>query len=513
MENEIVLQIGMSDENGQVTVVDEDRLCYRVRNKAKGAVGIRTISKDLLKEWVDAVRKYPQKSSQDLRDELKGTSDVDKFEYGYFSTLKLLADMVLGAVNITHSPGMASVSATGGQKLLTQLPTPYAGTAELKFKKDDKDDELLLRIMAALKAKPFVILAGHSGTGKSRFAKKLAYMTCNAEDLREKGKLPGNLLMLQVKPNWHDSTELLGYRNAIDKNRWQKTALTEFIFKAYHFPETPFILCLDEMNLAPVEQYFAEFLSAMESKEPVPIADINAEDDNLFELGCKWTDSLDVLKQSGFSIPKNLFIIGTVNMDETTNQFSRKVLDRAFTIEMTDVDFTSFGSVKTPCYEDTIKEDPIKELLKCDEEVTKLDDDDKDSNSALNAVQQALKNTPFAIAYRFAAEYTLLKRALEKFDVAEDPNERIGLDALDQAVLMKVLPRIAGEADYIRESVYGMDNDYKNVKSVGLMQALGAEVPGAQSKTYNKKEKSIAKINEILLRAKATGAMAINFWP
>ena len=371
-------------------------------------------------------------------------------------------------------------------------PTKYneGDRKPLSFKDQDKDDKLLLRLLAALRAKPFAILAGHSGTGKSRYVKKLAYMTCNMDELRTEGKLPGNYLLLQVKPNWHDSTELLGFRNAMDENKYQKTALIEFIFRAYHFKDTPFFLCLDEMNLAPVEQYFAEFLSSMESKEPIPLNDISDKEDNLVELGCEWTDARDYLAAKGFSIPNNLFIVGTVNMDETTNQFSRKVLDRAFTIEMTDVDFKSYGKVTEPSYEDTIEETKIQELLKGPKSVDKLDDDDIVEGAPLVKVQKALEPTAFAVAYRFANEYSLLKRAIECFD----PEKKMGLDALDQAVLMKVLPRIAGERDYI-EIVYGKKEDE------GLRKALAGKVD------------SLKKIEEILKRAKDMSAQYITFWP
>lgn len=362
---------------------------------------------------------------------------------------------------------------------------------DLKFDPEKLDDVLLLRLLASLRAKGFAILAGHSGTGKSRYVKKLAYMTCNVEELRKEGELPGNYLILQVKPNWHDSTELLGFRNAMDGNRYQKTSLIEFLFKAYHYKDTPFFLCLDEMNLAPVEQYFAEFLSAMESEEPVALNDIKADESNLFELGCEYKDAREYLSKNGFSIPKNLFIVGTVNMDETTNQFSRKVLDRAFTIEMTDVDFTKFGSVEKPSYSDTLKEQYVKELLGGVFAADKLDEDDTKEGSPLVKVQKALAETPFAIAYRFASEYTLLKRALAVFD---DGEKKIGLDPFDQAALMKILPRIAGEADYIRK-VYGEEG------KDGLRKALEG------------KKVSLEKIKTILKRAKDTNAQYITFWP
>lgn len=371
-------------------------------------------------------------------------------------------------------------------------PTKYdeGKRKKLAFDPNSKDAELLLRLLAALRAKPFAILAGHSGTGKSRYVKKLAYMTCNMDELRNEKQLPGNYLLLQVKPNWHDSTELLGFRNAMDGDRYQKTKLIEFLFRAYQFKDTPFFLCLDEMNLAPVEQYFAEFLSSMESAEPVPLNDITVKDDNLFDLGCEWKAAYDYLAANGFSIPKNLFIVGTVNMDETTNQFSRKVLDRAFTIEMTDVDFKNYGHVTQPSYADTIEEEKIQALLNGEKFVDKLDAEDVAEGAPLVKVQKALEPTAFAVAYRFANEYTLLKRAIACFD----KDSTMKLDALDQAVLMKILPRVAGEKDYI-EKVYGKNDNE------GLRKALEG------------KSVSLKKIAEIMKRANDMNAQYITFWP
>ena len=378
------------------------------------------------------------------------------------------------------------------KKMKTDAPTKYdeGKRKKLAFDPNSKDDELLLRLLAALRAKPFAILAGHSGTGKSRYVKKLAYMTCNMTELRNENQLPGNYLLLQVKPNWHDSTELLGFRNAMDGDRYQKTKLIEFLFRAYQFKDTPFFLCLDEMNLAPVEQYFAEFLSSMESAEPVPLNDITVKDDNLFDLGCEWKAAYDYLAANGFSIPKNLFIVGTVNMDETTNQFSRKVLDRAFTIEMTDVDFKNYGHVTQPSYADTIEEEKIQALLNGEKFVDKLDDEDVAEGAPLVKVQKALEPTAFAVAYRFANEYTLLKKAIACFD----KDSTMKLDALDQAVLMKILPRVAGEKDYI-EKVYGKNDNE------GLRNALEG------------KSVSLKKIAEIMKRANDMNAQYITFWP
>ena len=323
----------------------------------------------------------------------------------------------------------------------------------------DSEDVLLLRLRAALRTKPFAILAGHSGTGKSRMVRKLAYMTCNDNALRyvlddagnikkdEHGndiflKEPGNFCMVQVKPNWHDSSDLLGYYSELGK-RYRSTDFVEFICKAYAYPNTPFFVCLDEMNLAPVEQYFAEYLSAIESRK---LTKVTSESDDpptdeegkgvlttdeliaksaytkedatgksvMYEwLGCTMTESQQWLETYGLTIPRNLFVVGTVNMDETTNQFSRKVLDRAMTIEMTDADFDSFGA-KSPELkfdDEYMGDDAVKEMLSGEVQARTLTTDQKDN---LNALKTVLAPTSFAVAYRFANEYALYEESLNK---------------------------------------------------------------------------------------------------
>ena len=120
--------------------------------------------------------------------------------------------------------------------------------------------------LRALKSKPFLLLAGISGTGKSRKVKELAYMTCPASsDLANDPTSPGNYCLIEVKPNWHDSTELLGYYSNLS-GKFDITPFMKFVYKATRNPNIPFFVCLDEMNLAPVEQYFAEYLSVLETR-------------------------------------------------------------------------------------------------------------------------------------------------------------------------------------------------------------------------------------------------------
>ena len=196
-------------------------------------------------------------------------------------------------------------------------------------------------------------MAGISGTGKSRIVRELA-RACWEEDSEEfKAQKPRNFEMVQVKPNWHDSSELIGYVSRIDGVRYVVGPFLRFMVKAIRDPNTPYFLCLDEMNLAPVEQYFAEYLSVVESRKRQddgtittdPIMDYSNTEEYKSLIDQLFSDDEELRKEyltedSGrrLSIPNNLIVVGTVNMDETTFSFSRKVLDRAMTIEMNEVD-------------------------------------------------------------------------------------------------------------------------------------------------------------------------------
>ena len=315
-------------------------------------------------------------------------------------------------------------------------------------------DSLMTMLTAALLAKPFAILAGASGTGKSRMVKKLAYMTCNADQLRnEKDETPGNYCMIAVKPNWHDSSELLGYRSAISESHEYVTPdFIKFILRAHAFPKTPFFVCLDEMNLAPVEQYFAEFLSACESIRKNsdgewvsdPLIQPGEFDKNVANLAPDYSlpdACIKRINERGLYIPHNLFVVGTVNMDDTTHQFSRKVLDRAMTLMMDDVDF---GTLQDAQYERL-----TNDLLMNGPDIAKFIDRgefegkdlEKDFKELLGKLQTALKESPFAIGYRFAIESVLYRKALALLGIED---AALDATAADHMALMKILPRITG---------------------------------------------------------------------
>ena len=348
-----------------------------------------------------------------------------------------------------------------------------AHPGERKLSDAVKDDDMLQRLMAALRTKPFAILAGHSGTGKSQLVRRLAYMTCNDEELlkeAEKSNAPGNYCMVQVKPNWHDSTDLLGYYTEMNGGKYHTTPFVEFICKAYAYPETPFFVCLDEMNLAPVEQYFAEFLSAIESySEKTKLTDRLITEKASPEEICgetKLAESREAVKEHGLTIPRNLFVVGTVNVDETTCQFSRKVLDRAMTILMTAVSFKSMTEANDPSKEKCLDIDGIKFFLDRPTQAALV----QGQMERLDTIQKQVGDSPFAIAYRFANEYALYQSAYQMLkgqgfkpgSKTPDPDDVASQKtAIDHVVLMKLLPRIHGVRSEMEVLFNGREGENK----------------------------------------------------
>lgn len=312
-----------------------------------------------------------------------------------------------------------------------------------------------LPYLTALRTKPFMLLAGISGTGKSRIARQIA-KACWASDSEERTKqVPSNFCMIQVKPNWHDSTELLGYVSRIDGEKYVAGKFLPFVAKAWENLDVPHILCLDEMNLAPVEQYFAEYLSVIESRKLNEDGTITI-DPIITAVAEQWFWDLvqtltsdgalqDQFKKEGITLPPNLFVIGTVNMDETTFSFSRKVLDRAMTIEMNEVDLeggltkeeqNELGEIGNSIIGLAVEGKDIYEDHKdyCDQVI-----------DYLKLVNEELENTPFKIAYRTRNEFLLYAVNRKSFD-----KESSLETALDEMTSMKILPRIEGDSERVK---------------------------------------------------------------
>lgn len=313
--------------------------------------------------------------------------------------------------------------------------------------------------ITAIKSKPFLLLAGISGTGKSRIVRELARACWDADSEEYKAHKPSNFEMVQVKPNWHDSSELIGYVSRVSGEPvYVAGPFLKFVAKAWEKPDVPYFLCLDEMNLAPVEQYFAEYLSVVESRKSEdgvvktdPILPKSKED--WFRVLTAELTMNDALREQflvdGICIPQNLIVVGTVNMDETTFSFSRKVLDRAMTIEMNEVDLTSgldkkhegIGKLdKTNLIGTAVEGCDVYNAYKADCDI---------AIAYLNAVNQHLEKTSFKVAYRTRNEFLLYVVNNLPYNKDKDGKDVqhgwLLARALDEITCMKVLSRIEGD--------------------------------------------------------------------
>lgn len=399
----------------------------------------------------------------------------------------------------------------------TKTLTP---TAENTYLEDEE-----YSYIAAIKTKPFLILGGFSGTGKSQKVKELAFATCPCDGVLNVSETsPGNYLLVSVKPNWHDATDITGFRSSVNKN-YYVTDFMRFLVKAKQYEEqhVPFFVCLDEMNLAPVEEYFADFLSVIESRKRradgkivtdaiVPASVFNdtdyAADFNIFmKLGLELTnpdwkadevsaldaeeqaqafirqDIVEELKRDGLTIPNNVIIIGTVNMDDTTNSFSRKVIDRAMTFE------TVVGSFEEDYFENDVALNYVKNprkgelFLSEDVRATEMLNEGrftltkKEQTAILgfiNGINDDLEGSPFKISYRILNETILLyrskKRIAEIMEAEGGFEDGVEFDTdlntiFDDILMQKVLPRIEGDYEKCNKCLTNLstraeDNDW-----------------------------------------------------
>ena len=330
--------------------------------------------------------------------------------------------------------------------------------ANLNIKRD------YLNYITAIKSKPFLLLAGISGTGKSRIVRELARACWEKGSTEYEDPKPKNFEMVQVKPNWHDSSELIGYVSRVSGSPvFVAGDFLKFVAKAWENLEVPHFLCLDEMNLAPVEQYFAEYLSVVESRKADENGVITTDpilkkckEQWYFDLTAQLTSDDEVrarFNKDGIAIPQNLIVVGTVNMDETTFSFSRKVLDRAMTIEMNEVDL--YGGLDDR-HEKIGKLEAGNLIGTAVEGVDVYRENKEVCDTALNylqAVNLNLDGTPFKVAYRTRNEFLLYVVNNLPYNKDKEGNEisqqEVIARALDEITSMKILSRIEGDSDKI----------------------------------------------------------------
>lgn len=286
------------------------------------------------------------------------------------------------------------------------------------------DYPFIANFFLSLKTKPFVILAGISGTGKSKLVEKFAA----AMGATNKN---GRFHLIPVRPDWSDSSDLLGYRNL--QGDFIAGPMMQVIEVAEQQKEFPVFVCLDEMNLARVEYYFSDFLSIIEFRR---------------KNGQHIESS--ALRLSGISkevtFPENLYVIGTVNMDETTHSFSRKVLDRANTIEFAEVHLDKFPSFKE-IGNDLPKEVPaLKNHLLRSEYLTLKDCVGNNESFLREKVQilqklnEILQPGGLHVGYRVRDEFLFYLLYNKEWELISEE------EAIDFQIMQKVLPRIQGNS-------------------------------------------------------------------
>ena len=301
---------------------------------------------------------------------------------------------------------------------------------------------------------------------------------------------PANFELIQVKPNWHNSLEVVGYKSNIGGTHYEYTPFVEFVARAWKHQDVPFFLCLDEMNLAPVEQYFAEFLSAIESRsiengeyetDPIIKPFIEFGEDVCDKMINHLVGKVDAsrvvpesiesklverFKTKGLTLPKNLLVMGTVNMDETTFSFSRKVLDRAMSVVMNEVEYDKFFNGESE--NDVAEMDETTRKLLIDRPIRGLEAEDNEAEEVekyLTSINEKLNDTPFKLGYRAANEALLYVSAARKFNPAAEIHV-----VLDEFTMMKILSRIEGD----KRSIGNLLND--------LQEMITAEFPKSNEK-------------------------------
>jgi hypothetical protein len=425
-------------------VVDEENL-----KKIKSYFASNSFSDDEYKNFLQFISEYSSWG---------GGKTIDRDDY-YISALmkagNLLAETQGAIAEITNL--LLDNSLVRGI-LKTSLQQP--------IHKPQRQNNVLRSISssnATLLPKPFILLAGISGTGKTRFVREQA-IAHNVGDV--------NFCQIPVRPDWHEPSDLLGYVSRISGTKYIATKALKFIIDAWRvvapnadkegmgdldLSVAPYWLCLDEMNLAPVEQYFADYLSVLESRkfengkytcEPLLTQSNFQMDIKSLRTDLGISDDEDGLweyfSHHGIPLPPNIIVAGTVNMDETTHGFSRKVIDRACTLDFGEFfpnDYQKFFSgqelPKTFTYSQ-LTHASQKDLINT------FDVDGAKTVAFLESINKVLKQTPFELAYRALNELLLHVACFS-------PQNEKELQAVwDDFLMTKVLPRIDGDDDKLR---------------------------------------------------------------
>lgn len=320
------------------------------------------------------------------------------------------------------------VSIKGGEKEMTIKEKVAAIKSYIAARGFNYEGDLIENFYLSLKSKPFVILAGTSGTGKTKLVEYFAEA------------IGAEMLLVPVRPDWSDSSDLFGHTDL--SSRFHAGAVLKFIKRAELDRNTPYFLCLDEMNLARVEYYLSDFLSVIETRRRMPSGEIVS---NIPLVSVDYyKDHEAEMKYGRVVIPENLYIIGTVNMDETTFPFSKKVLDRANTIEFSFVNLMSrpaaSGAKAAQKLDNSFLKTDYLYLSECD-------DEDLIDGVCFNLeeLNQILLKANLHVGYRVRDEISFYMMNNKNADLLTEEA------AFDHEIMQKILPRIQGSSTAIKD--------------------------------------------------------------
>jgi len=285
-------------------------------------------------------------------------------------------------------------------------------------------DDLITRFSCSLLSKSFVILTGLSGSGKTKLAQVFAHWICESESQYK---------IIPVGADWTNREPLFGYPNALESKKYilPDSGTLSLILEAGNEENQnkPYFLILDEMNLSHVERYFADFLSAMESGEPIP----------LHNGAVDWDGVPPSIK-----LPKNLFVIGTVNIDETTYMFSPKVLDRANVIEfrVTKDEMSKYLAASAKLDLDSLNAGGASmgaSFIEIASDKSLTPKNKNELNDELLKFFIELKKSGAEFGYRSASEINRFAAVVNIIEPAWEPWQ-----VMDAAIMQKLLPKVHG---------------------------------------------------------------------
>ena len=307
-------------------------------------------------------------------------------------------------------------------------------------------NQLITRYISSLVTKPFVLLSGLSGSGKTKLAQSFAQWICEDEN---------QYRIVPVGADWTNREPLLGYVNALNNKEYilPENGALKLLIDANNDQDKPYFLILDEMNLSHVERYFADFLSVMESKAKFRL---HSSESNLnITDGDKLSKSIEV--PNTLDWPKNLFVVGTVNIDETTYMFSPKVLDRANVIEFR-INQTEMDSYLTEATDVTDLNGEGKSMGKnfVDIATKKTKANSETLKNTLNNFFRILQEVGAEYGYRTASEIQTFFGQIDivspNFKETDDFKENYSSEdnyKIDIAIMQKLLPKLHGSRSKI----------------------------------------------------------------